>query len=188
MTRVAIPHWNIAGVIPPVNSARGNSSDRSPYPVSLLDLVERFSTSPERMKILDGLLRCRAALHGLGLTQGFQWLNGSFLEHVEKLEKRSPRDIDVVTFYHLPPGETQRSLIEKNATLFDLQQSKNIYFVDHYLQQMRSDQLERLVTKSVYWYSMWSHRRDKSWKGYLQINLAPDEDAAARTGLDESSL
>lgn len=35
--------------------------------------------------MLDGLLRKRAALHAAGLIQGFQWLDGSFLEHVENI-------------------------------------------------------------------------------------------------------
>jgi hypothetical protein len=31
----------------------------------------------------------------------------------------------------------------------------------------------------AYWYSMWSHRRDGMWKGFVQIDLSPSEDTPA---------
>jgi hypothetical protein len=83
MTLVAsvIPAWNATGVLPPIRpAAPGNSPDRSPYAVDLVSLIDRFATSQERMNILDGLLRFRAALHGAGMVSGFQWLDGSFKE------------------------------------------------------------------------------------------------------------
>src|SRR5690606_3212200 len=92
------------GVLPPVNPDNPTGPDRSPYQVSLVDLVLRFGTSPKRREILDGLLRFREQLHNLGLVTGFQWLDGSFLEEVELLEQRPPHDIDVVTFVE-PPAE-----------------------------------------------------------------------------------
>ena len=41
--------------------------------------------------------------------------------------------------------------------------------------------LERLIPWVTYWYSIWSHRRDGVWKGYVQVDLAPDDDADAHT-------
>jgi hypothetical protein len=38
----------------------------------------------------------------------------------------------------------------------------------------------RHVKQISYWYSMWSHRRDGTWKGFLQIDLAPNADAEAK--------
>ena len=38
---------------------------------------------------------------------------------------------------------------------------------------------EALVRSGTYWYSMWSHRRDASWKGFVQIDLRDAEDAIA---------
>ncbi|RKW41698.1 MAG: hypothetical protein D8H96_09315, partial [Lautropia sp.] len=35
----------------------------------------------------------------------------------------------------------------------------------------------------AYWYSMWSHRRDGSWKGFLQLDLHQARDADAREWL-----
>lgn len=33
------------------------------------------------------------------------------------------------------------------------------------------------------WYSVWSHRRSQLWKGFVQVDLAPAEDAAAAATL-----
>ncbi len=85
-------------MLPPVNPDDATGPERSPYPVSLVDLVLRFSTSPERRKILNGLLRFRQELHAIGLISGFQWIDGSFIEDIEFLEERAPQDVDVVTF------------------------------------------------------------------------------------------
>lgn len=116
MTTVAISQWNTLGLLPPVNPT---SAERSPYPVALLDVILRFATSPERCKVLKGFLDYRAALHGMGLVNGFQWLDGSFTEQVETLERRSPRDIDVVTFVYTPddfaPTDEQIGMLEHDA-------------------------------------------------------------------------
>lgn len=56
------------GLLPPIDSDQPTSADRSPYPVALMDLVMRFSTSPERRVVLAGFLDFRASLHAMGLT------------------------------------------------------------------------------------------------------------------------
>lgn len=45
MTTVAIPAWNALGLLPPIDAEAPASSKRSPYPVSLLDVVRRFAQS-----------------------------------------------------------------------------------------------------------------------------------------------
>lgn len=187
MNTAVIPDWTPQGVLPPINSVSPTSTDRSPYVVSLTDVVMRFATSPERIRILTGLLDYRAALHTIGMNSGFQWLDGSFLEEVETLENRSPRDIDVVTFFHRPIGMLQQDLFHANPQLFDLSQVKTSYHVDGYIQELKGDSPEALVEKATYWYSMWSHRRDQLWKGFLQIDLAPVEDITARANLNTST-
>lgn len=113
-----IPAWNSAGVLPPIRPGQaGHSPDRSPYSVDLSVFIDRFATSPQRITILDGLLRFRAELHSKGIVSGFQWLDGSFLEAVETLESRPPRDVDVVTFFELPHGEDQRSLASRAGNI-----------------------------------------------------------------------
>ncbi|MBF0283984.1 MAG: hypothetical protein HQL51_05950 [Magnetococcales bacterium] len=183
MSHVPIPPWNVQGVLPPVNAPDSTSMDRSPYRVSLIELIERFATSDERRNILQGFLRYRAELHALGLTQGFQWVNGSFAEQVETLENRPPNDMDVVTFYVLPSDVLEEELVRLNPSLFDHDRMKQKFLVDSYYEPLSGMPPEYLIETSSYWYSLWSHRRTMAWKGFLQINLAPDEDEAANLEL-----
>lgn len=129
-----------------------------------------------------GDLRYRAALHATGLVRGFQWLDGSFLEHIEVTESRAPNDIDVVTFYHLPAGTSQKQLHASASALFDNTSVTANYRVDTYLVHLGMPP-ERLTQQSAYWYSVWSHRRNQRWKGFVQVNLAPTEDPAAAATL-----
>jgi hypothetical protein len=187
MSNVSIPEWNSQGIIPPINTQRPTDIGRSPYIVPLTDFALRFGQSAERRVVLDGLLRYRAALHYAGLTQGFQWLDGSFLENIEALESRPPNDIDVVTFYDLPEGKSQMDLMHQVSDIFPATRAakihlKNTYHVDAYLEHLGKTP-SHLIKRSTYWYSMWSHRRNQVWKGFVQIDLAPTEDAAAIAAL-----
>ncbi len=176
-----VPAWNSVGVLPPIRpSAPGSSSDRSPYAVDLAVLFDRFATSPERMAILDGLLGFRANLHAAGITSGFQWLDGSFLEQVEALESRAPRDMDVVTFLDLPQGMDQRSLVQRHGSLFDQKHVKATYAMDAYFAVLGQPTDQWQVKNIAYWYSLWSHRRDGLWKGFVQVDLDPSQDGDAR--------
>lgn len=179
---IPIPDWNAFGVLPPAQGGP-TAAGRSPYTVSLTDMVLHFSASPARCAILDGFLRYRSALHAAGLTTGFQWVNGSFVENVEEQEGRPPNDIDVVTFYHLPVGSTQAALAaaHRDVFIFDLaskQRLKTTYRVDAYMESLGRAP-EKLVERSWYWYSMWAHRRNDQWKGYLQVDLSPAHDQDA---------
>lgn len=181
----SIPAWNSAGVLPPIRpNALGNSPDRSPYVVELAVLFERFAISPERMAILDGLLRFRADLHAAGITSGFQWLDGSFLEQVEVLEGRAPRDMDVVTFLDLPHGLDQQSLAQRHGTLFDQKHLKATYMMDAYFAVLGQPTDHWQVKNIAYWYSLWSHRRDGLWKGFVQVDLDPSQDGDSRAILN----
>lgn len=178
----AIPSWTPTGVLPPVNPDDPTGTDRSPYQVSLIDLVLRFGNTSERRQILDGLLRFRRELHLTGLTNGFQWIDGSFLEAVETLERRAPKDVDVVTFVD-PPADF--AISDRVNAILDHDSVKREYFVDHYFVELNLPS-RKLVEQSTYWSSLWSHRRSMQWKGFLQINLAPSEDTAAANNLYEA--
>lgn len=180
MTTVTIPDWNTNGLIPPINPVQPTGAERSPYLVSLLDVVMRFATSSERRKVLLGLLDFRAELHRIGLIEGFQWLDGSFMEQVELLERRPPNDIDVVTFVTIPDNFVYTDEI---LSLFDHDELKKRFLVDSYVVELNLVPTEYLVKMSAYWYSMWSHRRNQYWKGFLQIDLNPAHDAEARSYL-----
>lgn len=185
MSSDAIPNWNAQGVLPPINSKSPTSlDDRSPYVVSLTELINRYATSPKRKAILEGLLKFRKALHAVGITSGFQWLDGSFLEDIEMIGSRPPNDIDVVTFYHLPNGIKQEDLLTSNDRLFTLSLTKVDYSVDAYFVTLNMKSPENLVKICTYWHSLWSHRKiNGMWKGYLQVDLAPIEDDVAQITL-----
>lgn len=184
-TTSSVPAWGNAGVLPPIRpNASGGSLDRSPYTVDLVTVVDRFATTPERMAILDGLLRFRTELHRIGITSGFQWLDGSFLEQIETLEGRAPKDIDVVTFLDLPTGQDQRSLGQHHGSLFDPAHTKTTYRVDAYFAVLGQPTDQWQIRNVTYWYSMWSHRRDGLWKGFVQVDLDPTQDSPARALLN----
>ena len=175
-----IPDWNLAAVLPPVRpGAPGHSPDRSPYVATLSQTVQRFASSPERVRILRGLLGYRAELKARGITSGFQWLDGSFLEDKESLLGEAPKDVDVVTFFPLPAGKEETAFAPEIADLFDHEVTKAKYLVDAY-PFVLGRQLEAADVRQIsYWYSMWSHRRDGFWKGFVQVALSPEEDAFA---------
>jgi hypothetical protein len=183
---VAIPNWDSLGILPPINQAAPTSIDRSPYLVSLTDLALRFATTPDRKAILVGLLSFRSALHSAGFTKGFQWLDGSFVEDVETIARRGPHDIDVVTFFHLPPGRTAQDMIQTHPRLFSPRDTKADYRVDAHFVQLNGNSPEPLVSQSAYWYSLWSHRRNGQWKGYLEIDLSSSDDPGAKINLDKT--
>ena len=182
MTTVAIPSWNVLGLLPPIDSKIPTSPDRSPYCVSLKDVVMRFATTLERRNVLSGFLKYRQALHQLGFKSGFQWLNGSFAEDVEMIEKRPPHDMDVVTFLHTPEHFV---LSDKDMKIFNNDYAKSHFSVDAYIVELDELSSDQIVIHSAYWYSMWSHRRNQAWKGFLQIELDPAEDTEAIAWLDQ---
>lgn len=182
---ISIPDWDLHGVVPPIRIAAPTSRDRSPYSVSLIDFILRFGTSAARREIISGFLNYRDALRGVRLVRGYQWIDGSFIEDIETIEDRAPRDIDVVTLFHLPDGETQETLLVRMPRLFRAEDTKVDYRVDAHYVQLNTDNPEFLVDQTTYWYSLWSHRRNHRWKGYLKIDLSTVDDHAARVSLDE---
>ena len=175
-----IPEWDISGVLP----ASDEGDPISPYIASLSDLVARFGDTDERRRLLMGLLDFRAELHNAGLVRGFQWIDGSFVESIEDTEYRSPRDIDVVTFLYIPNRYTQESLVQAFPSLFDHDGVKEVYEIDSYFVPMNQTMPERLISRSIYWNSLFSHNRLDFRKGYLQVDLASGQDTQARTELE----
>jgi hypothetical protein len=179
-----IPDWNPSGIIPPIRPGEaGHSPERSPYRTTLLEVINRFGSSPARLDILEGFLTFRGELHHAGLVSGIQWLNGSFVENKEARAGVAPADIDVVTFAHPPPGKSQADLLAANPNLFNHSHVKASYKVDSYFQFLGQPSHERFVRQTSYWNSMWSHTRNLEWKGFLEVDLAPHEDADVRSYL-----
>lgn len=179
---MTIPANTISGVLPPfVGATSADKANISPYEVDMSDVVLRYSTSPERIKILTGLLHYRKALAEIGISQGFQWLDGSFVEDVEMLRSRPPGDIDLVTFAHRPVQDDEEwaEMIDANQHLFDPDQTKAVYHCDAYFVDM-SLSPELLIGDTAYWYGLFSHQRGASatWKGMIRVSLASDDSQA----------
>lgn len=183
-TIFAIPDWTPHGVLPPVGPDPISLDCRSPYRVSLVDFVMRFGNTPVRRNIVSGFLRFRAALTSVGIVNGFQWIDGSFLEHIEVTERRNPHDIDVVTFFHLPKDQTQKMLLEREPWLNNLQEIMSRYSVHAFYVPLNANEVTSVIAQATYWNNLWSHRRDGRWKGYLEIDLAPTDDVTAKANLD----
>ncbi|GGD20075.1 hypothetical protein GCM10011335_23740 [Aureimonas glaciei] len=141
----------------------------------------RFATTPERRTILEGLLDYRHALNAIGFNDGYQWLDGSFVEDVETLEGRPPNDIDVLTVVRRPIGVNDfATLVATNINLFDPGLTKRVYRTDGYIVDLEKPP-HLLVNDIVYWYGLFSHKRKTSlWKGMLSVPFDVADDVFAR--------
>ena len=170
---MAVPNWNSAGLLPPIDHNDPVSLQRSPYEVSVVELVAGLAVTRERKEIVGGLLQYRAALHALGFLNGFQWVNGSFCTDVETLENRPPSDIDVVTFLHSPAGMDVAAVVAHNPQLFFSDRAKATFRCDAYVVDFGRATPELVAMQAAYWSSVWGHTRSGVWKGFLQIPLDP---------------
>jgi hypothetical protein len=138
---------------------------------------------PERRAILGKFLDFRDRLRGEGLKNGFQWLDGSFLEDVESRESRPPKDIDVVTVYWGYDMPFQVQLFANFPEVANPALSKAKFSVDHYPFDAGFNPAVTLEW-TRYWILLFSHNRLGVWKGMLRIELnTPADDAAARQEL-----
>lgn len=182
-----IPGFTDDGVLPPfINDNPTSSQNMSPYPVGIAEFVQHFSSTTERIAILNGLLDYRAALVATGIT-GFQWLGGSFLEEVEVWRSRPPADIDVVTVFHRPTTSISNAdwipiLQGPQGHLFiDQALTKQIYKCDAYIIDM-NEPVKSVVNSTRFWFGLFSHQRDTSlWKGMLSVELDTQQDISARS-------
>lgn len=113
-----------------------------------------------------------------------------FFEHKEVLSLEPPKDIDVVTFFNLPNGQNETTFLPIIADLFDVENTKKTYRVDAYPCVLGGALEEEHVTLISYWYSLWSHRRNGLWKGFVQVEISEDDDnfAAALLAQIEQEL
>ena len=186
-----IPPFTHSGVLPPfLGDAPGHSASHAPYRADLVSIVDRFGTNIARLDILDGLLAYREQLATLDLLEGFQWIDGSFVEDCEMRRGRVPGDIDIVTFIRRPealrPDALWVSYMERHQAVFDAlfipSNAKAQYRCDAYLVEMDVD-ITSVIEQTHFWFGMFSHSRDgHEWKGILQIPLYDAaQDADART-------
>ena len=127
--------------------------------------------TPARRRLLRGLFTLRRELLSLGLT-GRQWVGGSFVEDIEEQEQRDPGDIDVVTFLDatLERVELNRRLQGSTARLLSPRHWKESYGVQHILLHLHLTPWE-LIGEVTFWSGLFSHRRDRVWKGMVGLSM-----------------
>lgn len=176
---MSIPAFDLGLVLPPFLGDRpGSSATQSPYRATTDDLVHRLGSTPERNTLLRGLLNLRAALRDIGVSNGFQWIDGSFVEDKERRLGIAPADIDVVTIFNRPAGLENEADWDDHTepymlTLFDPPYCKARYRCDaFYIDASRSG--TSVATSSAFWFSLFSHQRDTfRWKGVVRCELGP---------------
>lgn len=185
---MVIPAFELGNVLPPFmhGDVVGVWAPRSPYQASMTELVARFATSRERAAILRGLKQFRDDLRRVGFAEGFQWLDGSFVEACELVKGRAPGDIDVVSVLRRPlavAGDLawQQFVAQHGGTLLDSDHCKATYSCDAYFIDLNIP--PRYVSEqTAYWFGLFSHQRDTfRWKGMVQVDLQSDDDAAMQT-------
>ena len=182
LVNMAIPDFNATGVLPPHLGNPIHASQMSPYPATALETCEKYGFSPDRREILRGWLNFRELLRSLGHGSGFQWIDGSFLEDVERRRGLSPQDLDVVSF--LPPSppaiDPAILLVITNQSL-----TKANYKVHHIIVRLNWPG-ETIIEYTRFWCGLFSHSKDDgAWKGMLKVDLNTKlNDDAARQHLD----
>jgi hypothetical protein len=189
-----IPHFDPQScVLPPHLGDPTREDQLTPYLTTTVELCNRFATNLQRVAILRGLLRFREVSTHFGITDGFQWLDGSFIENKEArfpgpphfLDVGPPNDLDVVTFFR-PSSDPAfyQGINDKFTAFVDPLESKRQYLLDHFPLDL-SDTPEMLVEGTRYWSGLFSHQRNSGvWKGMLRIELnTPMDDITARSML-----
>ena len=176
-----IPSHSHEGVLPPFvpGSTPQIPAHMSPYKATLLEVAQTFATSTERITILRGLIGYRDALRGAGITEGFQWIDGSFVEDCERVRGRPPGDIDLITFSYRPANLADKNLwrqfLQSNPRLFNPTDSKSAFSCDAYFVDLSGHPVH-VVNQTRYWFGLFSHQRDTYlWKGMLQVDLTADD-------------
>ena len=178
---MTIPPWNRQHVLPIFDVRLGGGASRNPtiHRSSIEEIIRRFAINEERAVVLIGFLDYREALYNVGIDNGFQWIDGSFAEHIEASESRSPSDIDVVTFYRPPESSGNEHL-----KLFDSDKTSLTYKVDAHGVTLGEPMTDVLVDYVAYWQHVWTHRLDGTQKGMVEVPLNPQDDPQARQNLD----
>ena len=121
-------------------------------------------------------------MRNAGIEQGFQWIDGSFLEDCERNRGRPPNDVDLVTFARRPDQYNQdakwRVFVEANDDLFNRKKVKETYRCDAFYVDLFLPP-EAVVSRTRYWFGLFSHQRSSYlWKGLIEVPLVDDDDGA----------
>ena len=175
-----LPPFDPNGVLPPTTGNPAVAGNMSPYRCASLEFGQRFGTTLRRRSILLGWLGLRSVLRQAGFQSAFQWIDGSFVEDIETTERRPPNDVDAVTFYWPPDPGFNNRVVTGHPELQSPAQLKTQFMTDHYLVDLSFHPVQ-VVDVTAYWYGLFSHRRDRVWKGLLRIELGSQIDDDALT-------
>jgi hypothetical protein len=139
-----IPDFTISGVLQPyLGPTPKDGALMSPYETTLVRIAQKLCGSDERKEIFRGLLSYRQQLANIGFRIGFQWLSGSFMEDIESLETRHPKDVDMVTFFHRPATATDdaawQAFTLTNKSLLAWWEVKPVYKCDPYFVDLNTE-------------------------------------------------
>ncbi len=129
---------------------------------------------------------------GDGYTEGLQFIDGSFVEEIERIQGRPPNDIDVFSLLSAPqkylsdPVAWQTSGIAFwKQEVIDRERNKLRLALDTYAILTQEMSLSMLVKDVIYWYGLFAHQRGTfAWKGFtiVPLDVAGDKAALATLG------
>jgi len=165
-----IPNFNHNNVLPPHLGNPTLKGHLSPYECTALEFCQHFATSKKRIEILKGFVTFRQQMTRVGIINGFQWLDGSFLENIEVSSSRDPKDLDLVTFYSGTDSPKYTDIKQLFPEFSSPSLSKENYKLDHYVVDFTYSPLVT-IEMTRYWVQLFTHNRDGVWKGILHIPL-----------------
>lgn len=184
---MAIPSFTAKGILPPIAGSSVVDRERSPYIISMTELVQTFGTSPRRKHLLQNLMAYRALMYANGYVSGLQFLDGSFVENIERHSGREPSDIDVYSLLDIPsrfledPASWQTEGFKFWAEEIQNQPlNKSRFELDTYALLVQELPFVHLLKDVMYWYSLFSHQKVTfAWKGFVAVLLDEQQDVDA---------
>ncbi|MEW9808779.1 hypothetical protein ABUE31_22600, partial [Mesorhizobium sp. ZMM04-5] len=157
------------------------------YIISTSELVQTFGTTLRRKQLLRNLLAYRGLMYANGYVSGIQFLDGSFVEDVERHSGREPGDIDVYSLLDTPKRYVQDpALWHPDGFKFWAEEiqnqplNKSRFELDTYALLVQELPLVHLLKDVMYWYSLFSHQKVTfAWKGFVAILLDQQQDVDA---------
>jgi hypothetical protein len=178
-----IPPLTLAGLIPPFSGTTPVAPGAmSPYLTTMEEITRRFCTTAHRANLLRGLLSYRRAMIAAGVTNGAQWINGSFCEDCETTRGAPPGDIDIVSLLVRPPAVQNQpdwvAFLAANPELFDPATAKRVHHCEAFFIEIQFP-AAFVGNQLTYWFGLFTHHKHTfAWKGLLQVPLGADDTAA----------
>ena len=169
-----IPKLNGSGLVPPCRQAPTRPEDAAPYETTMLEICREFGGTPERRRVLAGLLELRAALRVINPGSGFQWVAGEFFVP-DSASRPHPACVSVVTFCQPGAGRGGPEVAALARVLRCRRETLRRWLVDH-VPVLLSYQPHLLVRQAHGCAGMLGHQRGTgAWQGVLCVDLGADD-------------